>query len=450
MLYWLFVLIWFFCGIQILRNNGITRMCYFFVGIFFVPSVLKIIPQALLMGHTFYATTFIVSMFRFRELKLETSLSCPFFYSQFFILLASLLIGIFDFRIGVPLGLLRGITSFVSSYFLFFVGWVSLTSASQADFVSNDTSAIKEQTFFERILPLIMPILLFGVWSAFSRSNPILDAVGLNGRFFYENMDNFRSFRVTGACVSSSVYGLACATLFLCSFFLTRYRTKTMIFTMILLLVNLALSATRAAIIPFLIGLCTFIILNKNISNVAQKSIISILVLLLISPLLPHFINDFISQLLDSVMDVFLPSGSGGTKYGGSNVDAREMQIMAAFQYLKQKPFFGHGFAYFAEVISHGKKHQELLGMESYLCIIGVEYGLIYLITIIAFYVQCFIYFWRSRVYNKLYSDLGLSLITMFIPFLIFAWVGGCWFFFLPLLGYVAKAIYISKNEQIV
>ena len=160
-------------------------MCYFFVGIFFVPSVLKIIPQALLMGHTFYATTFIVSMFRFRELKLETFLSCPFFYSQFFILLASLLIGIFDFRIGVPLGLLRGITSFVSSYFLFFVGWVSLTSASQADFVSNDTSAIKEQTFFERILPLIMPILLFGVWSAFSRSNPILDAVGLNGRFFY-------------------------------------------------------------------------------------------------------------------------------------------------------------------------------------------------------------------------------------------------------------------------
>ena len=135
MLYWLFVLIWFFCGIQILRNNGITRMCYFFVGIFFVPS-----------GHTFYATTFIVSMFRFRELKLETFLSCPFFYSQFFILLASLLIGIFDFRIGVPLGLLRGITSFVSSYFLFFVGWVSLTSASQADFVSNDTSAIKEQT----------------------------------------------------------------------------------------------------------------------------------------------------------------------------------------------------------------------------------------------------------------------------------------------------------------
>ena len=201
-------------------------------------------------------------MFRFRELKLETFLSCPFFYSQFFILLASLLIGIFDFRIGVPLGLLRGITSFVSSYFLFFVGWVSLTSASQADFVSNDTSAIKEQTFFERILPLIMPILLFGVWSAFSRSNPILDAVGLNGRFFYENMDNFRSFRVTGACVSSSVYGLACATLFLCSFFLTRYRTKTMIFTMILLLVNLALSATRAAIIPFLIGLCTFIILK--------------------------------------------------------------------------------------------------------------------------------------------------------------------------------------------
>ena len=85
MLYWLFVLIWFFCGIQILRNNGITRMCYFFVGIFFVPSVLKIIPQALLMGHTFYATTFIVSMFRFRELKLETFLSCPFFYSQFFI-----------------------------------------------------------------------------------------------------------------------------------------------------------------------------------------------------------------------------------------------------------------------------------------------------------------------------------------------------------------------------
>lgn len=450
MLYWLLVLCWVVCGIQILRNTGIPRLLYFFIGIFFVPATLKIIPQALLMGHTFYATMFIGSMIRFREFKIGTFTSCPLFQSLFFVFLSYLLIGIFDFRIGLPMGLLRGVTAFVSSYFLFFVGWISLESSSQADFISpeeNTDGFYMKKTFFDMILPATLIITLYGLWTGITHTNPILDAVGLKGRFLSAYMDNYRSFRVTGACISSSVYGLACSTLFLCSFFLTKYRNKVMTFAIFMLFVNIFLSATRAAMIPFLIGLCVFVFINKGLSIMLQRILVGIIVLLFIFPLLPNSATGFVTELADSIVDVIFPGGSGGEKYGGSNVDARGIQIAAALQYLKEKPLFGHGFAYFAEVISQGKKHTTLLGMESYLCFVGVEYGLVYLVAIIGFYTSCFLYFLRNRFYNRLYADLGISLLAMFIPYLIFAWVGGCWFFFMPMLGYVAKAVFISKSE---
>ena len=451
MLYTLLIIWWVVCGILILRSSGVKRLCFYFLGILYVPATIDIIPQSMLMGHFFYATMFILSMILYNEFKLKTFTSCPLFSILGWVFVSYLLIGLFDERVSTPLSIYRAIHAFCGSYFLFYLGWVSINQKDRNyRFLGSVPGHDGDYNiFFRTILPLTLLMTLFGLYTGLTHTNPILDAVGLEDRFLMEsNEDTYRGFRVTAMCISSSVYGLVCATLFLCSFFTTKHKSILRWLALGLLLINLILSATRAAIIPFIIGLFVFILIHKGITGILRTFIIILITVLFLFPLLPSSVTDYFSQMTDSISDVILPGGTGGSKYGGSSVDAREMQIITAMEYLKEKPFFGHGFGYYGEVLSQGEKVEGLLGMESYLCFMGVERGLVNFCVEIIFYICSFYYFIKNRVYNRLYADLGIALLTMFIPFLIFAWVGGCWFFFMPVLGYVAKVVYLSKFRQ--
>lgn len=437
---------WLWFGILILKNKGVKRLCYFYIGILLVPTTMEIIPMSMLMGHLFYASMFIVSLIIHTEFKLNNFKSCPLYKSLAVVFISYILIGLFDERVGPLLGLYRGLAAFMGSYFLFFIGWLSIKKKEVYDCDSECVEGYN--IIFKILLPFTLIVTIYGAWTAITHENPVLDAVGLEGRFLNQNLDNYRSFRVTASCVSSSVYGLACSTLFLCSFSTIKYKTRLQVLAIVLLLLNLFLTATRAAIIPFLIGFSVFLIINRGMNTMFKYGLISALLLIIIFPLMPNSYSEFVSQLMDSIVDVISPSGSGGEKYGGSNVDARGMQIAAAMQFLQAKPLLGHGYAYFAEILSIGQKHASLLGMESYLCFLGVEYGILNMLAVSLFYINVIVYFLRNRIYNRLYADLGLSMISMFILYLIFAWVGGCWYFFMPILGYVMKVIYISKFEE--
>lgn len=404
----------------------------------------------MLMGHFFFVSMFVISMIRFHEFNMENFMSCPLFKILFIVFLSYLLIGIFDFRKSMPLSIYRAIQAFMGSYFPFFIGWVSLNNENREykHIGIIEGANGNYNVFFKVILPITLLMTFYGLITGFTHTNVVLDAVGLKDRFLMEsNLDSFRAFRVTSTCVSSSVYGLVCGFLFLCSFFTIDNKNKLQLAALVLLIINLLLTATRAAIIPFVIGLMFFILLNKGLTGLLKYLTIGIISILIAFPLLPHSITGFIYQLFDSILDVILPGGTGGVKYGGSNIDAREMQIGAAMEFLKEKPLFGHGFGYYGEVLSKGKKHAQLLGMESYLCFMGVERGLVNFFTEIVFYISAFLFFFRNRFINALYANLGMALIAMFIPFLIFAWVGGCWFFFMPILGYLVKGIYLSKQD---
>lgn len=449
MLYTLLIIGWVICGILILQSSGIKRLCFYFLGILYVPATIDIIPQSMFMGHYFYVSMFILSMIIYNEFKLKTFTSCPLFSIIGWVFISYLLIGLFDERISTPLSIYRAIHAFCGSYFLFYLGWVSINQKDRKyKFLGSIPGHDGDYSIlFRTILPLTLLMTLYGLYTGLTHTNPILDAVGLEDRFLMEsNEGTYREFRVTAMCISSSVYGLACATLFLCSFFTIKRKTALRWLALGLLLINLTLCATRAAIIPFIIGLFVFIIIHKGITGFLRTLIIIIVAALFILPLLlPSYVTDYLSQVADSISDVILPSESGSSKYGGSSLDAREIQIVTAMEYLKEKPFFGHGFGYYGEVLSQGEKVEGLLGMESYLCFMGVERGLVNFCTEIIFYICCFYYFIKNRVYNKLYADLGIGLLTMFIPFLLFAWVGGCWFFFMPILGYMAKVVSLSK-----
>ena len=448
MIYAILVVIYVVCGLMILQTTGIKRLLIFYIGILYVPGTFSIIPQSMLMGHFFYLSMFILSMIRFHEFNAKNFQSCPLFIPLLIVFISYFLIGLFDERVSKSLAIYRSIREFLGTYFLFFVGWTSLESEDRKYSHIGVIPGIGTEynKFFKYLIPITVFMTVYGFVTLFFKTNPVLDAIGLKDRFFNELDTSFRSFRVTAMCVSSSVYGMLCGVIFLCGAFFIENKNKTQIAALALLFINVFLSATRAAMIPFIFGLLIFLILNKGITGFLRNILLVIIVALLIYPLLPSSVTFFVTGVLDSIYDSVFPGGSGGAAYKGSNLDAREMQIGTAFQLLKENPWFGHGFGYAGEVLLHGNSHQQLLGMESYLCYIGIERGLVNLFAEVWFYISCVVYFFRHRSINKLYADMGVSLITFFIPFLIFAWVSGCWFFFMPVLGYITKAIFLSEN----
>lgn len=450
MIYALLVVIYIVCGLMILQTTGIKRLLIFYIGTLYVPMSLSIIPQSMLMGHYFYLSMFLLSMIRFHEFKAKNFQTCPFFIPLAIVFISYFLIGLLDERTSISLAIYRSVREFLGSYFLFFVGWVSLVSEDRTYTNLGTISGIGTDynKLFRCLIPITILMSIYGFVTFFFKTNPILDAVGLVDRFFNESDTSFRAFRVTAMCVSSSVYGMLCGVLFLCGAFFIENKNKIQIAALALLFINVFLSATRAAMIPFIIGLLVFITLNKSVAGFFRNTLLVAIVLLLIYPLLPSSVNFFITGVFDSIFDAVLPGGSGGAKYSGSNLDAREMQIGTAFKLLKENPWFGHGFAYAGEVLLQGSKHKQLLGMESYLCFIGIERGLVNLCAEVWFYISCVAYFFKHRIINKLYADIGIALIALFIPFLIFAWVGGCWFFFMPVLGYITKVIYLSEHNS--
>ena len=346
------------------------------------------------------------------------------------------------------MGMWRGVQYFLTTSFLFVFGWIT-AQGKTIDVIENNILERKEDDYvFSSILPFTLIITIFGVITAITKTNPILDAVGLENRFLFEFDESYRSFRVTGASISSSVYGISCAILFMCCCFLTNKRNKIIYLALGLLFINNLLSATRAAMIPFFVGLLIFLVLQKGVTKLSKYLMVGILSITLLFPILPNGITDYFTQLTESIVDVFSP-GSGGEKFVGSSVDARDMQISKAMIYLEEKPFFGHGIGYANEVILKGEKNEELLGMESYLCFIGIEYGLVYAVAITVFLISCLMYYINNRKYSPTFAYLGISFIVMYILYLIYAWVGTAWYFMMPVLGYTAKKIYLAKDVYI-
>ncbi|MBO8432152.1 MAG: hypothetical protein IAB08_02505 [Bacteroidetes bacterium] len=439
MLYVGFILLWVFCGFQVLFRVGLERMCWFFVGILLVPDMIDVLRLSPLLGHMFYVTLFLGSLVLHGEFRLSNFLTCPVVKPLLFVFLSCFLVGLFDFRVGPLRGVFRGIVDFLGTYFLVYVGWFAVGH-------ENDFSRTNG-TFFVKMVPVLFIVTIYGCITFFTHTNPVLDVFGLDGRFLSEtDLGTYREFRVTSFLVSSSVYGLVCSFFFLCLFVLLENKTKAQWLCTVLLFVNVFFSATRAAIIPFIVGGVLWILLDRGVGRLMIYSFSLIFLFTISLFLLPDSIEVYISQVVGSVLDVILPGGYGTVEYGGSTMEGRGMQIMAAMRFLMEKPLFGHGFSYYGEVLFDGGHHETLLGMESYLCFLGVEYGLVYSFAVLYFFIKLASYFWANRSSSRMYSDLGLALLGLFVLYLIFAWVGGSWYYVMPIFGYLMRMIKLGES----
>ena len=236
----------------------------------------------------------------------------------------------------------------------------------------------------------------------------------------------------------------------MCGTFFNRKKNTIQILALVLLFINLLLTGTRAAIVPFLVCLILYILIYKGLYKAFKYCLIGIISLIIVTPLLPDSITHLASEITESIIDVIIQTEAGNEKFGGSSVDARTMQIAASMEFLKERPFFGHGIGYANKVLLLEGKHESLLGMESYICWINIEFGIIYAITIILFFVKTISYLFQNRKYAPNYAYMGIFFIIMYLLYLVSAWVGSSWYIIMPVLGYITKITYLNKRLALI
>lgn len=429
----------------IIKNKGLKRLFYFLLGVVFIPANMRLIPISFFIGFLLYTSSFILSLWYHKEFKIEYFSRCPLFKNLLFIFISCMIIGLLNEYKSPIGGIWEALKYILRTFFLFYVGWFSINKSDER--IGNRFAKINgNDSLFYTIIPLTLIVTLYGFATFFTRSNPVLDAVGLEDRFLFEGDESYRGFRVTATNISSSVYGLFCGIFFMCGTFFCKHKKKIHIVALSLLIINLFLTGTRAAIIPFFICISLYLIKYKGISYTIKYSLIGVTSVLILIPILPSSITDLVFEILESIVNAVIPTEAGDEKFGGSSVNLREMQIVAAMEFLKEKPFFGHGIGYTYNVLMKAGKHESLFGMESYICWIGVEFGLVYAITIILFFINCIKYFLKNRIYAPQYAYMGVSLVIMYVVFLCVAWVGDAWYFIMPVLGYITRRIYINKH----
>lgn len=442
MLFLIITIIYLSFAFLIIKHKGEKRFLYFLIAVFIVPGNINVIPMSLFTGFMIYSSAFVMSLFYHGEFNARNFKQCPLFNSFMLMVLNCFLIAILDDIQGQIVGLWEGLKFFLSTYFLFFVGWFSINN--------NNIHRVLNQrnNFLTKLLPATIIITLYGLATFFTRTNPILDAVGLEGRFLFENDESYRSFRVTGPNISAEVYGLACGIYSICSIFWIKKKSKLQIFAIVMLLINMFLAGSRAAMVSIIISLLIYLVAYKGIYKTIKYFIVVIFISTCLYQVMPSSIKDLSSEITTSVISVINPSDIGDEMFVGSNIDGRTLQIMTAMEYLKEHPFFGHGFGYAGKVVMKGGKHDGLLGMESHICFIGVEYGLIYAITLIILFTNCIIYFYKNKKYAPQYAYMGIAFVVMFIFFLSGAWVGEAWYFVMPILGYITAILYTRKKQE--
>lgn len=431
-------------GYKMFRTTGVTRFVWYMAGITLVSTAFNFYGGTILTkGHATFVMIFLASLCLEGKLRIRYLKKIPLFTPLFIVFISYLSVGIFDVRIGALKGLYRGAYNYTITYGSIFLGWLSIYGNVELHKTSK------------KLAYIALVFTLYGLFTFVIKSNPVVDSLGYAERFIFEDAKaSFRGFLVSGFLLESGVYGLSCFIFFMFLWTFNPGNKRLQTITMPLLFLNLFLTGTRSIMIPAIIGFLIYILFATNAKNKIQYVLYGGIISCIVFACLPSSVGAYVGEMLDAILDVVIPGGSGGAELGGSSIDARDMQITAAFtKYLPDRLFFGHGFNYYTEVIlkfNGGVNDAELLGMESYLCFLGVEYGLVNIITVIIFFIWTILYIQKNRNVDVKIGTLALSLTITYIVYLVTAFMGDSWLYVMPMIGFLVGIIENKKRNNII
>lgn len=430
-------------AILIIRSNGVDRLVYYYAAIFLIPANVHLFPVfRFLVGHALFITCFFLSLYRNKEFPEIGMKRSPLYFTLLLMFFSYLLIGIMDSRISFANGLYRGVYQYFESYFAFFVGWCGAYCITDAD----------KNILIRKFLRISFIFTLYGVFIFYLRQNPIMEALRTHEAMFEHIAgESFRSFRVNSFTQSCSVYGYVTGLFAFVSIVWLQNKSKTDKLAILLLIINCILSATRAAIFPVVVLFAIYWLFT--LTTQYQKFLKILCCVFLSVFILNVFVPETVSRAIGEYGEMFTSvfDENSQSEVGGSSKELRDRQMATAMMYLKHKPWFGHGFSYYQEeILNVSGRDENLSGMESYVCFLGVEYGALNICIVLLFYVQLLLYFYDYRKVEREKSIASVSILLSYVLFLCYAWIGGNWVFVMPLLGGICREMYnkISYEKQ--
>jgi O-antigen ligase len=152
----------------------------------------------------------------------------------------------------------------------------------------------------------------------------------------------------------------------------------------------------------------------------------------------------FIQEKIDATIEIFKTSES---KTIGSSLIMRNKQLDASYHQFLKNPIFGNGFYYVNENLGWAKNPEDRIrdddfqGFESYIYQLLIEQGSIGILINIIFFSSIFLYFLRRRLLIKEISALGLTILAMFLTFIIGTGTVNSWIISMGLIGILIKYI---------
>lgn len=254
-----------------------------------------------------------------------------------------------------------------------------------------------------------------------------------------------RGFRVTGTQGSPSIFGMINVLLFLLINHLYE-NSKLKLVLLFALLCNIFLSATRTPILE----LISIMALYYAFQNVRKK----IKTILLLIPLLMMGLSiadsiPMLNSLLSGVTDLIT---TGGENTSGSSAELREGQLEMASFYMMQAPWLGNGLGYTNNMLSENGLFSNfydvmLAGAEGYIYFLFIDFGIIYTVLFVIFFIAIAVFFWRNKSCHPNAAPMGICTLVLLFIHLALTRPDHSWEMVFPFVGVFVKHL-IDKIKK--
>jgi hypothetical protein len=434
-------------AIQIFRLKGVKKLPWFFGGILFFTSGIVLIntpsmPFPRFMTYLLLIVTIIQQKGMYSEFK-----NFPLKVPLIILLIAFLLIGLFDSRLNYFLTFYRPITYFLENFFIVFLTFV---------YIKTEKDALKIYDFLIKIFILMA---LYGFSNYITKQNEYNAYISTvyNTRNFANDymITGIQRFRISSFTFHAIFYGFLLNIILLMEIFMftgTDMKKKKVLYSIIagMLVINLMLVNSRTPLFSLFAGASVYVLFAINFTKKIVIIVASVVVGFAAIAILPN------SKIIDKTVAIM--TGRPSEKEDGSSLQMRQEQLDASVRVFNQNPVFGNGFDYITENLgfsSDVNKHtsnKEFRGFESYYFTLLIEQGLCGIIADIIFFTVAIT--WLIRQYFKV-NQFGRKVVVftaaIIVSFLIFI-LGtgdlGSFPFFMGVFGINLKLITLCNDSN--
>jgi hypothetical protein len=433
--------------IQIMKQSGVKKLSWFFVGIlFFPPTVMLMINPPISFSKLVIYCLLLAFIIQNKKLK-QNLMEFPIFRPMAVLAVCCLLIGCMDSRLSLFQKLYRPISYFIENFLVAFLTYFYIKTFEDA------------KRFYHFLIVCMFLFALYGIINYVTKVSlynsiiaEIYDTIDYGNRY---TLIGDARFRITSFAWHAIYYGLlvALSILLMILFYyenkLQFHRRSYYLTGIALLMLNLFWTNSRTPLVAFAVGLSIFYAVGLGLGSKLRLVFIGILTTLIILIVAPDSV-----KIVDETVKTLTSQDS---KIEGSSVEMRDVQLEASLLIFSQNPIFGNGFSYIIEDLGYSSDEKkrssegEFYGFESYSYKLLIEQGLMGMIGNLFFFGGLFVYYFRIRKHLDLAGRRMVYIsAAMTITFLLFIFGTGdlgSFTFFMSLLGVNIKTIELSKEQ---